>query len=378
MKVRTDDGVELDAEFDIQEGFPIVLTLESRGGGRNNDYNPALELLLARLGRQRATIQEVLISSRDAVSKPWQDRIVTMDGKPYPIRLTPGTDAHALRRGLSTAQQRTGRAPGARGGGNPTKRISVMLTFERAIEYGKLRQQLAHGGMSALPARARIVDKANSRYGINFRQPDLDAAGVRIGDYVDLKLREGVLKGQVRRGTVNNPEIWLAVGELEDWSYQRFTDVIRAQGVEAPQEITFEVLAAVEDPAGVTHDPEELEQRAARLRTPADGDVGTDRPERVVSASRSFVRDPRVVAEVLRLAEGSCELCTQPAPFIRVNGDPYLEVHHAQTLADGGADRVDNAVALCPNCHRLLHHGQDRDEARKRLYQQVGRLARPE
>jgi 5-methylcytosine-specific restriction protein A len=28
-------------------------------------------------------------------------------------------------------------------------------------------------------------------------------------------------------------------------------------------------------------------------------------------------------------------------------------------LSDGGRDTVDNAVALCPNCHRECHHGKD-------------------
>lgn len=71
-----------------------------------------------------------------------------------------------------------------------------------------------------------------------------------------------------------------------------------------------------------------------------------------------FDRNPDVVAEVLSRAGGICESCKQPAPFIRrSNGTPYLEVHHIQRLADGGEDTVDNAVALCPNCHREAHYG---------------------
>lgn len=36
---------------------------------------------------------------------------------------------------------------------------------------------------------------------------------------------------------------------------------------------------------------------------------------------------------------------------------PYLEVHHIIFLAQGGDDTVDNAEALCPNCHRRKHYG---------------------
>lgn len=72
----------------------------------------------------------------------------------------------------------------------------------------------------------------------------------------------------------------------------------------------------------------------------------------------AFLRSPYVVAEVLERAAGHCERCTQPAPFVRAkDSTPYLEVHHKVRLADGGFDTVENAIALCPNCHRQCHHG---------------------
>lgn len=71
-----------------------------------------------------------------------------------------------------------------------------------------------------------------------------------------------------------------------------------------------------------------------------------------------FVRNPDVVAEVLIRADGRCDECRSAAPFIsRSTNQPYLEVHHVTRLADGGEDTVDNAVALCPNCHRKAHYG---------------------
>ncbi|MEO1942713.1 MAG: HNH endonuclease [Candidatus Thioglobus sp.] len=30
-------------------------------------------------------------------------------------------------------------------------------------------------------------------------------------------------------------------------------------------------------------------------------------------------------------------------------------MHHIHQLADGGEDTTENAVALCPNCHRMMH-----------------------
>lgn len=71
-----------------------------------------------------------------------------------------------------------------------------------------------------------------------------------------------------------------------------------------------------------------------------------------------FDRNPDVVAEVRERARGKCESCSSAAPFIRrSDGTPYLEVHHRLPLSQGGEDTVENAIALCPNCHREVHFG---------------------
>ncbi|MGC7403993.1 HNH endonuclease [Pandoraea pneumonica] len=80
-------------------------------------------------------------------------------------------------------------------------------------------------------------------------------------------------------------------------------------------------------------------------------------PEQIVVLTRAYRRNPDVIAEVLLRANGTCEGCGQSAPFQRPNGKPYLEVHHRRRLADGGEDTVENATALCPNCHREQHYG---------------------
>lgn len=71
-----------------------------------------------------------------------------------------------------------------------------------------------------------------------------------------------------------------------------------------------------------------------------------------------FERNPDVVAEVLYKSSGYCQECGEPAPFLRATDNtPYLEVHHKVPLAEGGEDTVENAIALCPNCHRRAHFG---------------------
>lgn len=71
--------------------------------------------------------------------------------------------------------------------------------------------------------------------------------------------------------------------------------------------------------------------------------------------SSTFVRSAEVVKETKRRANGICQFCNQPAPFIDKKGNPYLEVHHIIWLSRGGEDSTANTVALCPNCHTRMH-----------------------
>jgi len=82
-------------------------------------------------------------------------------------------------------------------------------------------------------------------------------------------------------------------------------------------------------------------------------------PDRVQVVSFGYRRNANVIVAVLRRASGICERCGNKAPFLRqADGTPYLETHHWIPLSQGGEDTVKNAAALCPNCHRELHHGQ--------------------
>lgn len=92
--------------------------------------------------------------------------------------------------------------------------------------------------------------------------------------------------------------------------------------------------------------------RKARL------ELAPKKPKSVSTTTTIFLRNPDVIAEILERAKGYCERCRAAAPFKRAtNGSPYLEVHHIVALAGGGEDSVENAIALCPNCHRSLHFG---------------------
>ena len=87
-----------------------------------------------------------------------------------------------------------------------------------------------------------------------------------------------------------------------------------------------------------------------------------------------FARDPRLKAWLLVNSRGLCEFCGSRAPFEEAPDMPYLEVHHVVPLAEQGWDAPENAVALCPNCHRAMHYAGDREERRRWLYRLVARL----
>lgn len=83
------------------------------------------------------------------------------------------------------------------------------------------------------------------------------------------------------------------------------------------------------------------------------------------TVSTNYERDPFVMLHAKRRAKGVCQLCEQPAPFNSIDGEPYLETHHIDWLSKGGADTIENTVALCPNCHRKMHVVNDKHDILK-------------
>ncbi|WP_161633189.1 MULTISPECIES: HNH endonuclease signature motif containing protein [unclassified Labrenzia] len=129
-------------------------------------------------------------------------------------------------------------------------------------------------------------------------------------------------------------------------------------------------------------DPEDFEVRLQSERVklkrgggadagPPPGHQTVDKAPRTAS---TYKRDPVVQAWVEAQAQGICELCRKPAPFKRDDGSPFLEVHHVRPLAEGGPDTVCNAVAVCPNCHRELHSGANRNKLRLAIIKAVDRV----
>lgn len=229
-----------------------------------------------------------------------------------------------------------------------------------------------------IPVRIWCINSERDLVAIHFRDQDLKACGIQDGDRLVLDINGAVARGDV---CLDLKGPWLGTQKLkaEGWSHRRITDALRAVGVDNPSEH----VALIVERNGVAlpaSEPHELQRRAAALAAAgvsSANTVGNTTPTRSERVVLEFARSPAVVAEVLRIAAGRCELCECAAPFLRADGSPYLEVHHVRTLAEDGADTVDNAVALCPTCHRLLHHAGDRDReaALSTLRERVARLS---
>ena len=90
----------------------------------------------------------------------------------------------------------------------------------------------------------------------------------------------------------------------------------------------------------------------------------------------TYIRSEAVRVYVLRRANGVCEACGDAAPFVTPEGRPYLEPHHTMRVADGGPDHPRWVAAVCPNCHRQIHHGAEGEALNEKLKKKLGQIER--
>ena len=124
MRLHVDDG-ELEAEFLIEDasdqGGDFSVVLKSRGGNRNADYSPALEILLRAIGVGQMQITCIEVDSPLARKLRSSERQLPMS---YPLSPDRWEDLSDLRKMISRLQVPIAQEPGAKGG-NPTKRIRL-------------------------------------------------------------------------------------------------------------------------------------------------------------------------------------------------------------------------------------------------------------
>jgi 5-methylcytosine-specific restriction enzyme A len=101
---------------------------------------------------------------------------------------------------------------------------------------------------------------------------------------------------------------------------------------------------------------------------PSPGTKGPQKPpQQTTSKSKArYVRSAEVTARALAMSGSDCALGSALEPHISFISNKtkknYVEAHHLvpfsqQSTFPISLDVEENIVALCPNCHRLLHHG---------------------
>src|SRR5215469_3803543 len=125
MQVIDSTGRVLDAAYSVVPyGSRLALIMESRSGksgnnpGRNSEYNPALVILLERLGRCDATMLDAFVDSKKTqnLGTPEDERRIVQG----PIKLAAELDKESLRLRMGRAQARIAQATDATKGGNAT------------------------------------------------------------------------------------------------------------------------------------------------------------------------------------------------------------------------------------------------------------------
>lgn len=139
--------------------------------------------------------------------------------------------------------------------------------------------------------------------------------------------------------------------------------------------IVFELVPLETDEDDQSGVETEAETSLAALRKAAFGAAVATSVANVRDARQVYYRRSRQVKEyVLARAKGRCEACGREAPFTRTNGQPYLEPHHTRRVSDGGPDDPRCVAAVCPNCHREIHHGVSGNEVNLSVISRLAEL----
>jgi 5-methylcytosine-specific restriction protein A len=188
-----------------------------------------------------------------------------------------------------------------------------------------------------------------------------------------MKSRKGVAKRSYKENNavieseVNNVKIYLFLRDKKRTSFFYFGRFFYAGiGIDNDGVEWFKLQREKSSQIDLKRLNNQFETDVSQVRELSNSDIekrladAPKKPKKIVTSTTSFIRNPVVVYKVLKQANGICECCNKQAPFKKRNGEWYLEVHHKVQLAHDGEDTVENAEALCPNCHREKHFGYSR------------------
>ena len=84
-------------------------------------------------------------------------------------------------------------------------------------------------------------------------------------------------------------------------------------------------------------------------------DSSSEEVKKTQKVIETFERNRKAVRDLKRLYK-TCQITGDNFVFSKVNGEPYLEVHHLVPLGEGGSDEPANLVVISAHIHRMLHY----------------------
>ncbi|TWT35599.1 hypothetical protein KOR34_04920 [Posidoniimonas corsicana] len=136
----------LDATFSVgRNAESTFLIIESKGPDRNIDYLAGLETLLHGLAECGASLSCTLVDSASSRNLARAESQINIDDYSYPIELRQVTDINDLRRSITRSAARTARTLESTSGGNPTKRLRLVIGIEADASLHGLQHALAQG-----------------------------------------------------------------------------------------------------------------------------------------------------------------------------------------------------------------------------------------
>ncbi len=164
---------------------------------------------------------------------------------------------------------------------------------------------------------------------------------------------------------------WLKTEEIERLSErdQRFEAMLADPAGHLSFEPKIELnVASLKDPFGVKPQTVEgveenaSEYNAEKDRTEEDiaadlfqGDLLSEEVKKVQRVIEVVARNQKAARDLKRLYK-TCQITGGDFIFLKLNGEPYLEVHHLVPLGEGGSDDPTNLVVISAHIHRMLHH----------------------
>jgi len=172
-------------------------------------------------------------------------------------------------------------------------------------------------------------------------------------------------------------DLYEKYGNLERY-FEQARDRSAATGRDTQVEIDMHVESSTGPATQTNAADQESEQASLEELQERAEEASRDAVAETAGQRTNQRRSEAVRRYALARADGICEGCDQEAPFLTQSGDPYLEVHYVFHVSDEGVDRPDSVIAICPTCHKRVHHAADGSEYNAELIAKLQTEIEPE